>query len=131
MSPNEQKLDERTPPRDVPRGWCRGGRWAWRIPFIVIGMVLLRSALAMFLWNHLIPPLFHGPEIDLLQAVGLFVLVKVLMGHGFRPGFGHRWPPWARRHHMSHEDRLKLREELRNRCTSYSSNSSTNNLSKE
>ena len=96
---------------------CR--RWLWRIPFFILGFVVLRSLLAMWLWNALIPELFHGPTLTFLQALGLVVLAKVILGGGFRPGGGggRFGPPWARFQNMSPEERLKLREELRNRCS--------------
>ncbi len=38
----------------------------------------------MYLWNWLIPTLFHGPVITFWQTIGLFVLSKILFGgfHG-------------------------------------------------
>jgi hypothetical protein len=47
------------------------------------------STLAMLLWNALLPELFGLPVISWLQAVGLFVLCRVLFGgmtSGFRGG---------------------------------------------
>ncbi len=106
--------------------YCHGGRWFWKIPFIilgVIGVVLAKSYLVLLLWNALIPELFHGPQITFLQAVGVSVLVKLLVG------FGHHGGPWGRHrmhggwHHrrarwlaMSDEERTKLREEMTKRC---------------
>ena len=37
----------------------------------------------MYLWNWLVPLLFHGPVVTFLQALGLLVLSKILFG-----GFG-------------------------------------------
>jgi hypothetical protein len=83
----------------------------------------------MVLWNHLIPDLFHGPELVYLQALGLMVLAKLLVGFGGPFGRGH-WGgghgPWGRgrghghhdhmrRHflaHLSDEERKRIREEL-------------------
>lgn len=95
----------------------RCGRFLFIVPFIALA-ILAKSALVMLLWNALIPELFHGPEVTYLQALGLMVLAKLLVGfHGFRRwghhGFGRRGP-WMM--HMSPEEREKLREEFRRRC---------------
>jgi hypothetical protein len=94
---------------------CGKGRHCWRIPFIILGIVLIKSAITLFLWNALVPDLFHGPVINYLQAVGLVVLAKVLFG-GHRGHHGHHGPPWRRWDGLSPEERAKLREEMRNRC---------------
>src|SRR5690242_11656161 len=78
-------------------GHCRRGR-CWRIPFFILGFVLIKSAIVFWLWNALIPDLFHGPTVNFPQAIGLVVLAKVLFG-GFRGGHGGRGgPPWRRWH---------------------------------
>ncbi|MEX2336240.1 MAG: hypothetical protein WD555_03110 [Fulvivirga sp.] len=44
----------------------------------------------MLLWNGLIPELFNGPIITFWQALGLFLLTKLVFG-----GVGRRGePPW-------------------------------------
>ena len=63
----------------------------------IIGAAFL-GLIVMLLWNALIPVLFHGPELSYLQAVGLLVLCRLLVGiRGGRRG----WRPWKRwsRHH--------------------------------
>ncbi|SRR5581483_4581307 len=64
--------------------------------------ILLFGLITMLLWNALIPVLFHGPEVSYLQAVGLLVLTRVLVGIRERRGFLHglwHWKkyggPWA------------------------------------
>lgn len=43
------------------------------------------GAITMFLWNALVPALFHGPVVDFWQATGLVVLSHILFkGGGFR-----------------------------------------------
>lgn len=93
--------------------------WVLRIILIPIGIAALGFLLGfvvMSLWNWLTPELFGWHTITFWQAVGLFVLAKILFGgfkccrhHGhFHEGM-HRW-------HMSPEEREKMREEWKNRC---------------
>jgi hypothetical protein len=108
---------------EIPKAKRCGGRGRfrrhfWKAPFFLI-FILAKSGLVMLLWNALIPDLFHGPEITYLQALGLMVLAKLLVGFG-RPGFGrfgghHHHPGRGRWAHMSEEDRKKFREEFHNK----------------
>ncbi len=45
----------------------------------IIGVAVL-GWVTMSLWNWLIPELFHGPLINYWQALGLFILSKILFG---------------------------------------------------
>lgn len=45
-------------------------------------LVVLFSIPAWLLWNWLMPVLFGLPSITLLQAVGLSLLARVLLGTG-------------------------------------------------
>ena len=99
-------------------------RWWLKIPLIIGVMIFAKSAVVMLLWNALIPDLFHGPVVNYLQAMGLVVLVKLLVGFGFggggrfgRHGFGGHGMhgPWSRWENMSPEQREKLREKLEKR----------------
>jgi hypothetical protein len=77
-----------------------------------------------FLWNWLIPELFHGPLITFWQAIGLCLLGKLIFGwHGNGGGpWGMRAKQqWRRKmmermEHMSEEEKDKLREKMR-RCS--------------
>lgn len=112
-----------------PGGRRRFGKKMIAIPFIMAAFIAIKSVVVFFLWNALIPDLFHGPEITYLQALGLSVLVKVLVGFGGGRGFGgmrgHHFGrggfdkhlggkggPWG---FMSPEDRERLREEIQKR----------------
>jgi len=72
--------------------------------------------LVMFLWNWLLPSLFAGAHaISYVQALGLFVLCRVLFGGlrghgGWRHGPGHFGQRWEQ---MSDEERTKCREAMR------------------
>lgn len=49
---------------------------------MILAFVAIKTALVMVLWNHLIPDLFQGPQLDFLHALGLVVLAKLLTGFG-------------------------------------------------
>lgn len=50
-----------------------------------IAMLAALSAIVMLLWNALIPTIFGLTAINFWQALGLFILAKILFG-----GFGRR-----------------------------------------
>lgn len=82
------------------------------VGFAVFSFVIMR------LWNWLMPALFGWPAISFWQAVGIFVLSKLLFG-GFRGGWGHG-RHWRRRmmerwEQMTPEEREKFRKGL-GRC---------------
>lgn len=134
MNSNEEKTDENeTADQDAgsPRD-CGGrgrGRWLWMVPLMAIA-ILLKGALVMWLWNALIPELFHGPELVYVQALGLMILAKLLVGFGHWRGHHHH--RGRHRHHrhggfggfggrdrwmnMTPEEREKMRDEFRRRC---------------
>lgn len=95
----------------------RGGRRRWiKKPFFFAAMILIKSALVMWLWNLLVPDLFHGPLVSYAQAIELTVLAKLLVGFGGgHRRFGHHRGPMmrARWAAMSEEERQKLRDEFR------------------
>jgi hypothetical protein len=75
--------------------------------FIFAAFIL--GLITMLLWNALIPDIFHGPSLSYLQAVGLLVLVRVLVGirggkQGWKPKKWRRYgPPWTRHRHDWHQ----------------------------
>ncbi len=75
----------------------------FRVVWIAIGGVMLAGLLAIglgwlvqYLWNHTVSVLFQWPTISYWQAVGLFLLGKLLFGgmghggHGGKHGHSHR-----------------------------------------
>ncbi len=46
----------------------------------ITGLAILLGYVIMSLWNWLMPELFGLPELRYWQAVGLFVLIKLLFG---------------------------------------------------
>jgi len=73
-----------------------------RIKLALMGIVALAalSAALMLLWNWLLPGIFGLTAITFWQALGLFVLSRLLFGHF---GFG-------RNKIMHHEQRSRLHE---------------------
>jgi hypothetical protein len=72
------------------------------IGFGILGVsfVFLAVFVTMYLWNWLIPALFHGPELTFWQTAGLFLLSKILLT-GVAPGTHHRSykRDWHHRYH--------------------------------
>ena len=80
--------------------------------------------LTQYLWNWLVPELFHGPAISLGQTVGLLVLTRILFG-GFRGGqpggWAQRRKAWQQRmagrmENLSPQEREKFRQQMQQRC---------------
>lgn len=65
--------------------------------FIWIAIAAALGAIVMLLWNLLIPGIFGLAAISFWQALGLFVLARILFG-GFRP----RRPGMMHHHHPMH-----------------------------
>ena len=90
--------------------------------------IMFFGTFVMALWNWLMPTLFNLPMITFSQALGLFVLGRILTG-GFKVvGMNHlsndkdNWEQkkqmldkWE---NMSSEDREKWRDEWREKCHS-------------
>ncbi|MCE9597577.1 MAG: hypothetical protein K8S54_06375 [Spirochaetia bacterium] len=72
--------------------------------FLVPLLILAASAAVWQLWNWLMPDLFGFKQIEFLQALGLFVLSKILLGpvRGFGGGRGRR--------HWRHRMRRRFHE---------------------
>jgi len=83
---------------------------------VALGVALFGYG-TMYLWNWLMPELFHLPTIDFYHAIGLVILSKILFG-GFR-GRGHwerkrMWKEkWAS---MTPEERENFKAQFKERC---------------
>jgi len=94
------------------------------IPFAIAAFVALVGFVVMSLWNYLIPVIFHLGAITFWQAVGIFVLCKILFGFG--KGGGHKMggggAPWMRHRmeerfkNMSPEEKEKFKAKWEQRC---------------
>ena len=89
--------------------------------FILIPVALFFAigGVTMLLWNYVIPSVFGLHEITYLQALGLFLLSKILFG-GFRSG--NNFSPFGNSRfkekmmHMTEEERLLFKEAWKSRC---------------
>ena len=98
----------------------RGRRWVWKglafAGFAVIALAVL-SWVVMLLWNALLPGLFGVRPLHYLQAAGLLVLSRLLLG-GLRGHHG----PWRHRgwrerwESLTPEERERLREKYARHC---------------
>lgn len=70
------------------------------MPLAVAGFLALISFVVMALWNNLLPEILHVGTISFWQAMGIFILCKLLFGFGRGRGMGGR-APWMR--HRMHE----------------------------
>ncbi|HNP22516.1 MAG TPA: hypothetical protein PKM63_13360 [Panacibacter sp.] len=92
---------------------------------VVLGFVI------MALWNNILVPVLHVTLINYWQALGLFLLSKLLFGGMGGGGWkrGHRGGPgWGRQEmsekwqSMSPEERAQLKEQWKNRCRNWKRN---------
>jgi hypothetical protein len=88
----------------------------WLAPLFIGGLALL-VFVTMFLWNTLMPGIFHLPQLNYWETAGLLILSRLLFGFG-----GHHWRrPMDNRHNhfrekwekMTPEEREKFSERLR------------------
>lgn len=84
---------------------------------VIIGLLLL-GLVVMGLWNWLVPSLFNGPEITFWQALGLFILAKILFGGWGGKGRCRQGSEWKHRYYeklssMTPEDRERFKERMK------------------
>ena len=101
--------------------------WLLRgLRFFLFAALFIAAAVffTQYLWNWLVPELFHGPAIGLGQTVGLLLLSRMLFGgfRGGRPGaWAQRRKAWqlrmaGRLENLSPEEREKFRQQMQQRC---------------
>lgn len=92
-------------------------------PIGIAAILALVSYVVMQLWNNLLPDILHVTTVTYWQAMGIFVLCKILFGFGGPKGRGGGGPPWMRRKQMmeerlkdmSPEDRTRFKEQMESR----------------
>jgi hypothetical protein len=91
------------------------------LAFVLVATVVF-GFVVMQLWNWLMPALFGLKTITFVQALGLFLLSKILLGGFHRHGGGGRWQKrrWnqqmvERWMAMSEEEREKFRAGMKGR----------------
>src|SRR4051812_1631378 len=86
---------------------------------VCILFVFLFGWITMFLWNCLVPAIFHGPTITLWQSLGLLLLSKILFSGfgGKRWGHNQGSMQWKQRYEkfsaMSPEERERFKARMR------------------
>jgi hypothetical protein len=89
------------------------------IPLGVAAFLSLISFVVMSLWNCLLPGILHVGVITFWQAMGIFVLCKILFGFG-KGGRGFGGGPWMRHRmeerfkNMTPEEREKFKAKMQN-----------------
>jgi hypothetical protein len=99
------------------------------VPFIIIGVIGILSAIVMLLWNNVLVEVVSVKQITYWQAAGLFILSKILFT-SFRPGppggFRRAGPPWRNKlMNLSDEERDQFRKEWEQRKTESPGDSGT------
>ncbi len=92
----------------------------FKIIFGILIFVPLFIFGTMYLWNWLVPELFHGPIINFWQTLGLVALCKILFG-GFGKGHHGRHNNWKQRMKekmgdMSPEEKEQFKQRLKDKC---------------
>ena len=99
----------------------RNMRRAFYIAFMLL-IPLVKSAVLMLIWNAILPDLFHFQPINYWQALGLFILCKILFGNSPSGKFAFRnkqfrKPDFREKFmNMSDEEKERLREKWQERC---------------
>jgi Ca2+/H+ antiporter, TMEM165/GDT1 family len=107
------------------------GFWIKKIiGFMVMGAVavLVFGFVVMSLWNAILPAVLGVKAITFMQALGIFILAKILFG-GFRGGggWGGKKQEWRMKmqdkwQNMSAEERQQWKEKMRGRCRTWGGN---------
>jgi len=93
------------------------------MPILAAAILSLVSFVVMQLWNNLLPAILHVGIITFWQAMGIFILCKILFGFGKG---GHRWgggggAPWMRRkmeqkfNNMTPEEKERFKQKMSER----------------
>jgi hypothetical protein len=92
------------------------------IPLAIAAFLTLISFVVMQLWNALLPVILHVGVITFWQAMGIFILCKILFGFGKGKGFGGGGNPWMRRRmeerfrNMTPEEKERFKQKMSERC---------------
>ena len=93
------------------------------IPLAVAAFLALISFVVMQLWNALLPAILHVGVITFWQAMGIFILCKILFGFSKgRGGWGREKGPWMRQRMEEHykqmtpEQKERFKQKMSERC---------------
>ena len=94
-------------------------RIAGIVALVVLAFLFLGYA-TMYLWNWIMPYLFHLPTVDFYMAIGMVALSKILLGGIRVNASGAQWGPkkyWkAKWESMSAEEKDQFKKEFAERC---------------
>ncbi|MFI5159238.1 MAG: hypothetical protein ACHQF4_10260 [Sphingobacteriales bacterium] len=92
------------------------------IPILAAAVLALVSFVVMQLWNNLLPAILHVGIITFWQAMGIFILCKILFGFGKGGrGWGNGGAPWMRRRmeekfkNMTPEEKERFKQKMAER----------------
>ncbi len=89
---------------------------------VILTAIFAFGWVVMMLWNWLVPGIFHWSKINYAQALGLFVLSRILFGGFHFRGSRYRRPPFANSKfkekfmHMTDEEKQSFKEQWKQRC---------------
>jgi hypothetical protein len=93
------------------------------MPLAAAAILTLVSYVVMQLWNNLLPAILHVGVITFWQAMGIFILCKILFGFGGRGrGWGGGPKPWMRHrmeerfNNMTPEQKEKFKQKWNEKC---------------
>lgn len=89
------------------------GRFVF-IPVAIAAFLSLISLIVMTLWNHLLPEILNVKTITFWQAMGIFILSKILFGFGKGGGMKSGWMK-DKCGNMTPDERQKFRAEMKER----------------
>jgi len=99
--------------------------YQYKLVFIPLGIAAFLTAVSlvvMLLWNNLLPDILHVGIITFWQAMGIFVLCKILFGFGKggkRGGWEMRGRMEERFKNMTPEQKAKFKEKMGERMCGY------------
>lgn len=107
------------------------GLWIGAMVGLGVLAVSAFTLVTMYLWNWLVPDLFHGPVIDFWQTLGLLILSKIFFSGFGKGGHSHnnKWRGyWKEKWHtMSPEEKERFKQKMKDKwCYRAPSQTDTN-----
>ena len=99
------------------------------IPLGVAALLALISYIVMLLWNNILPNTLSVNPITFWQAMGIFVLCKILFGFG-RHGGGASWGKrkmLERCKQMTPEERQQFKDEMKQKMCGWTKHNNPQN----
>lgn len=94
-------------------------KWFVLAPLLFVAVAALLGWVVMLLWNAILVPVLGVGIITFWQAIGLFVLSKILFG-GFHGGKHHKWKHYQYRKEkwdsMTDDEKERFKQEWSRRC---------------